>query len=163
MLAFAILYMVLPQFVSPNYDLAPRTLIWILLIAPVCLNRPRSLLVRSGFTTVLVLLCLYSLRGSWRDYSEINFDLDDCYAVLKQIPPSEPVSFRTYRNSMYIGRITPFAFSAPIITRSPAIPERSTWVERCQPRYGQLITAEARNLGPVWTCFCPVESTRADS
>jgi hypothetical protein len=108
-LALSLLYLLLPQFVSPEWDVAPRTLIFILLIAPVCLSPPRSPPLRLVVAIFLVLLSVYSLRGTWRDYRSVSSNLDDYYAVLKQIPPGERASFRVDKDSMYMGNITPYA------------------------------------------------------
>jgi hypothetical protein len=110
----AVLYVLLPPMILLPQGLAEeislRTLILILLVAPLCISPPpsgnRRLLV-FGF---LILLSLYSLQGNLKDWIFAGARLDDFYAVLKQIPADERVSFRIHKDAMYIGNIDPFIY-----------------------------------------------------
>lgn len=112
--AFAVAYVLLPQYVHSSdglgYDFSLRTLIIILLIAPLCVSPPSSTNLRALFLGCLILLSLYSLRGSWKDWRSVGSNLDDYYAMLKQIPAGERASFVVHKDSMYVGNIRPFDY-----------------------------------------------------
>ncbi len=110
--ALFLLYLSMPEFLSPKGQLyfSIRVLIFVCLVGLFCIEVPTQPLARACTLGVLVLLSLYALQGTLRDYREIGRGLDDYYAALENIPSGERVSFRVDPGAMYIGNITPYAF-----------------------------------------------------
>jgi hypothetical protein len=112
--ALAVLYLLLPPLVffpqGLAEELSTRTLIIIMLIAPFCISMPSSKNLRLLAFGFLILLSLYSLQGSLKDWIATGATLEDFYAVLKQIPADERVSFRVHKDAMYVGHISPFIY-----------------------------------------------------
>src|SRR5216683_2289981 len=110
--ALFLLYLAMPEFLSPKGQLyfSIRVLILICFVGFLCVDVPAQPLARACTLGVFVLLSLYSLLGSLRDYRAIGPGLDDYYAAIQSIPPGERVSFRVDPRAMYLGNVTPYAF-----------------------------------------------------
>ena len=126
-LAFCFLYLLLPQVMAPGYDIAPRALIFLLLLAPLCVKLPSARLLRLSVVGALILLCMYSLLGTWKDYAVVGSNLHDIYAELNQIPASESASFRIAAADMYVGNVTPYALFGALY-----------YLDKGAPRAGEL-------------------------
>jgi hypothetical protein len=116
-LAFCFLYLLLPQVMAPGYDIAPRALIFLLLLAPLCITMPTAPVLRLSSLGALILLCLYSLLGTWKEYTTVESNLLDLYAEMNQIPASESASFRTAVADMYVGHVAPYALFRRTVLR----------------------------------------------
>jgi hypothetical protein len=112
--ALAVLYLLLPPLIFFPQGLAEelslRALIIIMLVAPLCISPPSSSNLRLLVFGFLILLSLYSLQGSLKDWIAAGAKLDDFHAVLKQIPADERVSFRIHKDAMSVGNIKPFIY-----------------------------------------------------
>jgi hypothetical protein len=75
--ALCLLSVVLPSFISPEWDMSLRVLILILLIAPLCLKLPKSPRFRALLVALLSFLSLYTLGGIIKDYLLVSSILQD--------------------------------------------------------------------------------------
>jgi hypothetical protein len=108
--SFCILYLALPEFVSPRYNFfACRVLIFIALLALALPVVPRVPAWRLLVLVALAVLALASLAVTTRAYLRADEKLRDYAAVLEQIPPGEGVCFVQDKQVARVGSIRPFA------------------------------------------------------
>jgi hypothetical protein len=110
LLAFVMLYLLLPEHVSHVAYIANRLILFLPFLGLLCLWAPKTILYRNIFLLILISLSISYLWITFLNYHSVNTQLHDYDMGMRQIPPKSRAYMYTDPRLSYIGQVTPFEF-----------------------------------------------------